>query len=84
LLYEGALMRLRAYPRDLKAHTILDTVSRHYMPFPVPVGRRGKFLKDDQFSKGVRDYLAQKYVLDQIRKREGRYEPRQIAKNFFR
>ena len=71
----------RASTRDLKAHTKLDSVSRHFELEPVRK-TPGKLRKDDQSCKGVRDYLAEKYVC--VRERKGRYEPSQIVRNFFR
>lgn len=75
----------RAFRRDLKAHTKLDNVSRHFDLEREPLRTTpGKLLKDDQFAKSVRDYLAEKYVYDQLKKRKGRYEPSQIVRDFFR
>jgi hypothetical protein len=74
----------RAWKRELKAHTLLDTVARHFTVGPFPKHRGGKLRKDDQSCKGVKDYLAEKYVYDQINRRKGRYEPSQIVRNFFR
>jgi hypothetical protein len=77
--------RIRAMSRGLKAHTKLDSVAVHFLPDPVPVCRaRGKFRKDDQSCKSVKDYLHEKYVYDKWMMRRGRYEPRQIVRNFMR
>lgn len=76
--------RLRAFPLPLRAHTLIDTVARHYTLGPFPKGETGKFLKDDQCAKGVQDYLAERYVDAMVFRRRGRYEPRQIVRNFFR
>lgn len=67
----------------LRAHTLLDTVARHFTLEREPVRKiPGKFRKDDQSCKGVQDYLAERYLLR--RGMRGRYEPRQISRNFFR
>lgn len=59
--------------------TRLDTVARY---FHTPMRKSGgMFLKDDQFSKSVQDYLAEKYL--HVRGWKGRYEPSQIVRNFF-
>ena len=74
---------LRAYPRDLKVHTKLDNVSRHFDLEREPLRTTpGKLRKDDQSCKGVRDYLAEKYLY--VRERRGRYWPRQLCRNFSR
>jgi hypothetical protein len=75
----------RALIRGRKAHTVLDTVARHFLPYPVPLCRApGKLRKDDQSCKSVKDYLEEKYVYDHRMNRKGRYEPRQIVRNFWR
>jgi hypothetical protein len=69
-------------PITLKAHTLLDTVARH---FTTPMRKMGgKLRKDDQSWKSVKDYLQEKYVCTLIDKRKGRYESRQIVRNFWR
>jgi hypothetical protein len=75
----------RAMARGLKAQTVLDTVARHFTPDRMPVRRRrGKFRKDDQSCKGVRDYLEEKYMWHINNRQKGRYEPMQIARDFWR
>jgi hypothetical protein len=57
---------------------VLDTVARH---FTTPMRKTGgKLRKDDQ--KMVKNYLQEKYVDNHIDKRNGRYEPTQIVRNF--
>ena len=46
---------MRPVPRGLKAHTKLDTVTRHYTLGPFPKGRCDRLLKDDQGAKDVQD-----------------------------
>lgn len=75
---------LRRIPRALRAHNKLDTVARHFATSAVPTGRSGKFWKDDQSCKSLLDYLEEKYLDARITKRKGRYQPAQIARNFFR
>ncbi len=71
----------RACTRDLKAHTKLDSVSRHFDLEREPVRKTpGKLRKDDQSCKGVQDYLAEKYLC--VRERRGKYDPKQIVRNF--
>jgi hypothetical protein len=74
----------RNLPRATKAYNRLDSVARHYEPRRMPIGARGKFQKDDQHAKGVQDYLADAFIEAHQSKRKGRYQPRQIARNFFR
>jgi hypothetical protein len=77
--------RTRAFKRYLKAYTKLDNVTRHFTPDRLPARKTpGKLRKDDQSCKGVQDYLAETSMYDQITKRKGRYEPRQIVRNFLR
>lgn len=74
----------RAFKRELKAHTVLDNVARHFTVGPFPKGTGGKFRKDDSSAKGVQDYLAARFVDAMVFRRRGEYRPTWIVKNFFR
>jgi len=75
----------RAFKPCLKAYTKLDNVTRHFTPDRLPLSRTcGKLRKDDQSCKSVKDYLEETYMFDLLKKRKGRYVPRQIVRNFTR
>jgi hypothetical protein len=68
-----------------RARTLLDQI-RTLPPrdFIRPHKILHKLKKDDFYWEGTREWLTERFIDAQNRRRPGRYVPRQMAKNFYR